>query len=151
MSTRSRIAVVESPSKVLSIYCHSDGYIEGNGICLQEYYNSQEKALEIIKQNDCSYLSSTIEESRFYNTWRGEETRALRFHNIEDCLNHAFPKEGFNGIEYLYIWMGTQWMVKAGYFLGVSSGQPIGRHTLIKLEDAISFEENRHEREESEV
>ena len=151
MSTRSRIAVVESPSKVLSIYCHSDGYIEGNGICLQEYYNSQEKALQIIKQNDCSYLCSTIEESRFYNTWRGEETRALRFHNIEDCLDHAFHKDEFTGIEYFYIWMGTQWMVKAGYFLGVSSGQPIGEHTLIKLEDAISFEENRHEREENEV
>ena len=151
MSTSSRIAVVESPSKVLSIYCHSDGYIEGNGICLQEYYNSQEKALEIIKQNDCSYLCSTIEESRFYNTWRNENTKSVEHPSIESCLDYTFPKEGFNDIEYLYIWMGTQWMVKAGYFLGVSSGQPIGGHTLIKLEDAISFEENRHEREENEV
>jgi len=150
MSTRSRIAVVDAPDKVLSIYCHSDGYIEGNGICLHEYYNSKEKALDIIKQNDCSYLSSTIEESRFYNTWRGDITEALRFYNIEDCLDHAFFRNEFSGIEYMYIWMDSQWFVKAGHFLG-RSDRTIGQHTLIKLEDAISYEENRHEREENEV
>jgi hypothetical protein len=34
MSTRSRIAVEVEDGKVLSVYCHSDGYLDGVGKAL---------------------------------------------------------------------------------------------------------------------
>jgi hypothetical protein len=39
MSTRSRIGVMHG-DKVKSIYCHNDGYLDYNGIFLQESYDS---------------------------------------------------------------------------------------------------------------
>ena len=94
MSTRSEIAVQKTDGSIASIYCHSDGYLEYNGVMLNKHYSTYDKALSIIEQNDCSSLGETIEESRFYNTWSGEDddwyVSELKFiDNPSDNYNHC--------------------------------------------------------------
>tara|TARA_R110000823_G_C15660245_1_gene471974 strand:+ start:51 stop:509 length:459 start_codon:yes stop_codon:yes gene_type:complete len=100
MSTRSEIAVQKTDGSIASIYCHGDGYLEHNGVILNKHYASYDKALSIIEQNDCSSLGETIEESRFYNTWSGEDTESKKFDN-----EHHFMKKFGNNIfaEYIYL------------------------------------------------
>ena len=58
MGTRSRIGVMHG-DKVKSVYCHWDGYLEHNGVILQEHYNSA-KANELVSLGDLSALRAEI-------------------------------------------------------------------------------------------
>ena len=108
MSTRSEIAVEIKDGSISSIYCHSDGYLEYNGKILKNYYNSYILASDIINQNDCSSLGETIEESRFYNTWRNEDTKAKNFDN-EYLFMERFSNDIF--AEYIYLFKDDKWYV----------------------------------------
>ena len=108
MSTRSEIAIENKDKSISSIYCHSDGYLEYNGQILNNHYNSYELALSIIKQNDCSFLGETIEDSRFYNTWRNEDTKAKIFNSEFDFM-HKFANNVF--AEYIYLFKDNKWYV----------------------------------------
>jgi len=108
MSTRSEIAIENKDKSISSIYCHSDGYLEYNGQILNNHYNSYELALSIIKQNDCSFLGETIEDSRFYNTWRNEDTKAKIFNSEFDFMR-KFANNVF--AEYIYLFKDNKWYV----------------------------------------
>ena len=108
MSTRSEIAIENKDGSISSIYCHSDGYLEYNGNILNNHYNSYELASSIISQNDCSSLGETIEESRFYNTWRNEDTKAKNFDN-EYLFMERFSNDIF--AEYIYLFKDDKWYV----------------------------------------
>ena len=120
MSTRSEIAIqIKDSEEIKSIYCHSDGYIEHNGIILNENYNSYDLALSIINENDCSSLSETIKESRFYNTWRNEGTKYKTFSN-----EYSFMQT-FNGdlwIEYLYLFKDNEWLISQNKSIETKNG-----------------------------
>lgn len=62
MSVRSVIMLWQPSGTHRGIYCHNDGYLEHNGVILQENYNSFEKALELIRLGDISTLGKTIGE-----------------------------------------------------------------------------------------
>tara|TARA_R110002012_G_scaffold60756_1_gene159173 strand:+ start:61 stop:504 length:444 start_codon:yes stop_codon:yes gene_type:complete len=108
MSTRSEIAIENKDCSISSIYCHSDGYLEYNGKILNNHYNSYELALSIIKENDCSSLGETIEDSRFYNTWRAEDTKAKNF-DSEYSFMFRFSNDIF--AEYIYLFKNDRWYV----------------------------------------
>jgi hypothetical protein len=108
MSTRSEIAIENKDKSISSIYCHSDGYLEYNGNILNNHYNSYELASSIIKQSDCSSLGKTIEDSRFYNTWRNEDTKAKEF-DSEYNFMYAFRSDIF--AEYIYLFKNDRWYV----------------------------------------
>ena len=114
MSTRSEIAVENEDGSIKSIYCHSDGYIEYMGVLLNNYYNDFEKAKEIINENDCSMLSTTINKSRFYNSWNGENTKAKEFTDLKDLMNH-FQNDIF--VEYIYLFRKGIWFVSKLKFI----------------------------------
>ena len=108
MSTRSEIAIENKDESIFSIYCHSDGYLEYNGHILNNHYNSYELASSIINQNDCSSLGETIEDSRFYNTWRNEDTKSKKF----DSEYHFMQEFGHNIFaEYIYLFKDDKWYV----------------------------------------
>jgi hypothetical protein len=108
MSTRSEIAIENKDGSISSIYCHSDGYLEYNGHILNNHYNSYELASSIINQNDCSSLGETIEDSRFYNTWRNEDTKSKKFdsefHFMQEFEHNIFA-------EYIYLFKDDKWYV----------------------------------------
>jgi len=58
MGTRSRIGVMHGDN-VKSVYCHWDGYLEHNGVILQEHYDSA-KANQLVALGDLSSLKPEI-------------------------------------------------------------------------------------------
>ncbi len=79
MSTRSRIGIEDQETgKVRSIYCHSDGYLEGVGKTLVEHYTTGKKVKALIALGDLSALGEEIGEKHdfdyrhgFYEQYRG--------------------------------------------------------------------------------
>ena len=60
MSTRSRIAKQDASGKVTMIYCHSDGYLTGNGKLLLEHYQDEAKIDALLALGDISMLGSKL-------------------------------------------------------------------------------------------
>lgn len=73
MGTRSRIGIELPDHTVVSVYCHWDGYVEGNGKTLVEHYQNREDVQELIDGGSMSCLRT-----------RGEwNSKALRDENGE--------------------------------------------------------------------
>lgn len=64
MATRSRIGIQQKDGSVLSIYCHFDGYIEGNGKLLLKYYKTRSRVQKLIALGDISYLAPKLGSSK---------------------------------------------------------------------------------------
>lgn len=60
MSTRSTISVLNKDNTVTSIYCHSDGYLQGVGYMLFTHYNTPEMVQELIALGDLSCLQENL-------------------------------------------------------------------------------------------
>jgi len=56
MGTRSRIGIELANHTVVSVYCHWDGYPEGNGKILVEHYQDREKVMDLIDGGSMSQL-----------------------------------------------------------------------------------------------
>ena len=59
MGTRSRIGLALGPDQIISVYCHFDGYIQGNGRDLLKHYNTKEQVENLINGGDMSSLHTT--------------------------------------------------------------------------------------------
>ncbi len=60
MATRSRIGIVNDDGTVSSIYCHWDGYPEGNGKRLVEHYTDRNKVRGLIDLGSISSLGERV-------------------------------------------------------------------------------------------
>jgi len=109
MSTRSNIAYEDKDGKVYAIYVHSDGYPNGVGHCLLNYYNDYEKAKSLFKFGNASSLGSTLKDCSFYaRDWGRDEEKARQYNN-EWCFLHEMTGDIF--IEYIYIFKKGHWYV----------------------------------------
>lgn len=73
MGTHSRIGIEMPDHSVVSVYCHWDGYVEGNGKTLVQHYLNREDVQELIDGGSMSTLRT-----------RGEwNSKALRDENGE--------------------------------------------------------------------
>ena len=61
MATRSRIGLVRPDGKVVSIYCHWDGYPSNNGLILLEHYTDAAKVESLISLGDISSLRPKVD------------------------------------------------------------------------------------------
>lgn len=93
MSTRSRIGMVQDDGKVISIYCHWDGYPSNNGAILLKHYTDKEKVARLISLGDISCLEAEVEPKA--------ETAPSRYANTDGdgekkMVKHSFdtPQEG---------------------------------------------------------
>jgi hypothetical protein len=131
MATRSRIAVEIEGGKVLSVYCHNDGYLEGVGQELLEQFpngTDSDEVLEFIQEGD----RSTVDLS--YADWRGEDCPPQEHDSVDDFFNGDIEEFG-----YLYTQEG-EWLVKQeGGFFGVTT-----------LEDALNGEDDEYDEDEEE-
>ena len=59
MGTRSRIGYELPDHSVVSVYCHYDGYVEGNGRILVEHYQDRKAVKELIDGGSMSSLRTT--------------------------------------------------------------------------------------------
>jgi hypothetical protein len=107
MATRSRIAVETTDNGgervVKSVYCHSDGYVEGVGTDLMRTFPNGTDPKEVeayIEEGD----RSTTDLS--YKEWRGEECPPMEHKSVPDFFNGDIEEYG-----YLYTAEG-EWLVK---------------------------------------
>ena len=56
MGTRSRIGIEMPDHTVVSVYCHWDGYVEGNGKILVEHYQNRQDVEDLIDGGSISSL-----------------------------------------------------------------------------------------------
>lgn len=61
MSTRCYIAKQVAPGKYRTIYCHNDGYPDGVGKMLLDYYSDPEKIDQLLDLGDISVLDKWID------------------------------------------------------------------------------------------
>ena len=71
MGTRSRIGVMHG-NKCKSVYCHFDGYLEHNGVILQEHYDSA-KANHLVALGDLSALRPEIGDQHPFSQFEVDE------------------------------------------------------------------------------
>jgi hypothetical protein len=114
MATRSRIAIETPEGHVKSIYCHFDGYPEGNGKLLHKHYGDRSKVEKLIGLGDISFLAPEVEPTDVhtfndpqegvvtaYHRDRGEELRnqlhvdsRTYFKGDVEEFGYLFTKEG---------------------------------------------------------
>jgi len=101
MGTRSNIAYKKSDGKIVSMYCHYDGYPQYNGVMLNEHYNTKEKARGLVDNGYQSALKETVEES---NQDRVHEEPPTTYHSF-----HAFIMDINFDIEWVYLFKDNAW------------------------------------------
>lgn len=108
MATRSNIAVQLDNGDVMSVYCHWDGY--GHLPTLQQNYNSQELAEELVRMGDISSLGNCIDDTVFYGRDRNEKNvdpeilyRNQFASNTEYIVSKLFKNE------YFYLFQNGEW------------------------------------------
>lgn len=135
MSTNSGIHLLEK-GKLVSIYCHYDGYLEGVGTTLFEHYQDVEKVRQLVKLGDISILGEipnpTTSEHSFsspeagvtvaYGRDRGEtgveaQVRTLKPKNAESLIQFLV-KRPYGEYEYVYHAGEKKW-----YFADVDTGE----------------------------
>ena len=117
MATRSNIAMKTKEGKIVSVYCHWDGYVANNGRILLENYANIDKIEALVALGSISSLGEQIGEQQdfmdrdtqkdewtlFYTRDRGEE---LSIQEYDDIPSWIADME-----EYAYLWNGTEWLV----------------------------------------
>jgi len=109
MATRSTIGLKTSDGKITAIYCHWDGYPEGVGAGLVQFYNTPQQVAELINLGGISSLQDTMEETA--KTAYGTPSDSARtFTGEGDWF------ENFNaGEEYFYLYTeGEGWKYSEG-------------------------------------
>ena len=117
MATRSNIAMKTKEGKIVSVYCHWDGYVANNGKILLENYADISKIEALVALGSISSLGEQIGEQQdfmdrdtqkdewtlFYSRDRGEQ---LSIQEYDDIPSWIADME-----EYAYLWNGTEWLV----------------------------------------
>ena len=117
MATRSNIAMKTLEGKIVSVYCHWDGYVANNGRILLENYADISKIEALVALGSISSLGEAIGEQQdfddrstqkdnwtlFYSRDRGEE---LMIQEYDDIPSWIADME-----EYAYLWDGNDWLV----------------------------------------
>ena len=82
MSTISRIAMKQDDNTYKSIYCHSDGYLEHNGVILYTYYKDKSKVEDLIKLGDISKLGKEVspDSSKPHNFKERQDDVTVAYH-----------------------------------------------------------------------
>ena len=112
MGTRSRIGIQLKDDSILSVYCHYDGYPSFNGKVLREFYDTKEKASQLINGGDMSCTWTNV-------GWKNEtlpQSGALHYTSRGESIEDNAPRldkdmEEFftDNEEYSYIFRNGNW------------------------------------------
>jgi hypothetical protein len=110
MATRSTIAIEHDNGNIQQVYCHVDGYLDGNGETLRDHYSTHAALQELINLGDMSGLEKSIDKCIFYGRDRGEpDTAARNYQHYDDYLDNG----GFEEFNYILRQDGV-WYVDRG-------------------------------------
>lgn len=125
MSTRSYICKELPNGKYKTIYCHFDGYIEHNGVILNDIYNTEKKVDKLLELGNLSSLGVVTEPDKrkphdFDNQQKNVcvaygRDRKESGEQAKDLTLKEIFKNGW--IEYFYMFNSDgKWMVSTAYF-----------------------------------
>ena len=94
MGTRSTIALEFADGTVSQVYCHWDGYLDNNGVILQENYTNPFTVRDLLDLGDFSSLRETVEETaEGAYTQRGEDKEVRRYMNADEYFDCCQQEE----------------------------------------------------------
>ena len=119
MATRSIISIKNDDSTYTSVYCHTDGYPEGVGHTLKEFYKDEDRIRELFSYGNMSSLDELISESEraldetyldnvtvFFGRDRGETDQEAVIVPNKKALKELATDMG---CEYIYIFNRGGW------------------------------------------
>lgn len=148
MSTRSLIGKVEKNGKIRAIYCHHDGYLEGVGQTLVDFYSDESKIDDLLNLGDLSSLGETAET--FPDYWTGDAASSPEFcisyrdrgESNVDAKEYDSERDFYKAAdslwaEYIYLFKNGEW-----YTFNVISDELTDEDNfkLVTVEDAIRDE-----------
>lgn len=132
MGTRSFI-IIQERDCFRGIYCHWDGYFEGNGSILEAHYNRREQVQALIDSGDLSSLGCSVEECTYYKD-RGDPWNHIKpatARKLEELLGVA---EG-SGCEFVYVFdsQTSMWRYaeRGPQYFGLSDGSKFSEFKLL--------------------
>jgi hypothetical protein len=117
MATRSNIAYRTPEGRIVSVYCHWDGYVSNNGKILVENYTDMDKIVQLVSLGSISSLGQEIGEKQDFNdrsTCKDEWTLAYHRDRGEQLVVNTYddiPSWIDDMEEYAYLWNGREWLV----------------------------------------
>ena len=94
MGTRSTIALEFADGTVEQVYCHWDGYLEGNGRILQAHYMDPFEVKALVGLGGFSSLRETVEETaETAYTQRGEEISINKYATVSEYFSECQQEE----------------------------------------------------------
>lgn len=117
MSTRSTITIKRKDGTETSIYCHSDGYIEGVGAILQLAYNTADKVEELMRLGDLSRLGyyTKPKAGTPHDFENRQENVCVAYHR--DRGEPFYQSAGLNDFNYTFDENAAVWYVKEEQFV----------------------------------
>lgn len=125
MSTRSLICKELPNGKYRTIYCHWDGYLDHNGVILNDIYDTEEKVDKLLDLGNLSSLRVGLEPGKLkehsfenpqenvciaYGRDRGESDQEAKELTLKELFENTW-------IEYFYIFTkNNEWIYSTAYF-----------------------------------
>ena len=138
MGTRSRIGVMHG-DVCKSVYCHWDGYLEHNGVILQESYDSV-KANNLVALGDLSSLRPNIGEKHAFSQFelRAEEVAGFKLLTENMCTFYGRDRGE----------TGTEWKTHTNFvdFFAEVEGSWCEWYYIMR--DGVWYVGNRYEKDE---
>lgn len=107
MATRSLIGLQLPDGKILSVYCHNDGYLSWNGRILRGSYITVEQVEALLRLGNLSVLEETLEACYAYGRNRGDEGQ-----EAEVTENRKAFIESGSWVNYLYLFRNGEWFYR---------------------------------------
>lgn len=133
MSTRSWIGIKQKDQSLNLVYCHYDGYIEHNGLILQNHYQSADKIKQLIKNGSIRILKETVESTDYFI----DENDIIQYKSIDDLKQDLITDKDFIVIDYFYYFDEdvNTWFVGEIYY----NSRQIPKQAIFKpLKDVIN-------------
>mgnify|MGYP006266429707 CR=1 FL=1 len=119
MATRSRIGYINKDGKIVSAYCHFDGYPHHNGKLLLENYTNLEKVQTLVDGGDMSYLAKNCGKPEGHSfehpvkdhvVYYGRDRGELNVKTIVlDNISQLFEVANNSWVEFIYLFDNGDW------------------------------------------
>lgn len=106
MSTRSLINIINKDGSLDSVYCNYDGFLEGNGLILQNYYQNINKIRQLLSKGGFTSLSDEVSEINYYNQ---DDLKMVHYNNMKEYLESNL--ESMIAYHYFYDEKANKWFV----------------------------------------
>jgi len=117
MGTPASISVDLGDGQIISVYQHFDGYPSYTEDILNKFFNSKEKALELVNGGDISSITRQG-QVKYYakrSEWEeGHENEPWNKVKPEESASFQGVKNKFDGVDYHYVFKDGKWEVHRG-------------------------------------